>query len=101
VERRNVTRTRHKPATLRLRLYVAGHAPNSVRAIDNATALCQAHFASTYDLEIVDVLQNPSRALADGILVTPTLIKLSSRPVLRVIGNLSDTQLVLVPLASR
>jgi circadian clock protein KaiB len=96
-----VARPRRKTETLRLRLYVAGQAPNSVRAIDNATALCQAHFASTYELEIVDVLDDPSRALADGILVTPTLVKLSPLPVRRVIGNLSDTQQVLVALASR
>jgi circadian clock protein KaiB len=92
---------RRKTGTLRLRLYVAGHAPNSLRAIDNATALCRAHFAATHDLEIIDVLKDPSRALADGILVTPTLVKLSPRPVLRVIGNLSDTQQVLAALVSR
>jgi circadian clock protein KaiB len=96
-----MARPRRTTGRLRLRLYVAGHAPNSVRAIANATALCQAHFASLYDLEIVDVLESPSRALADGILVTPTLVKLSPLPVRRVIGNLSNTAQVLVALASR
>jgi circadian clock protein KaiB len=85
---------------LRLRLYVAGQAPNSVRAITAATALCREHFPSTHELEIVDVLTDPSRALADGIIVTPTLIKLSPSPVRRVIGNLSDTQHVLLALAT-
>jgi circadian clock protein KaiB len=87
--------------TLCLRLYVAGQAPNSVRAIATATALCREHFPSTHQLEIVDVLSNPSRASADGIIVTPTLIKLSPSPVRRVIGNLSDTPQVLLALVSR
>jgi circadian clock protein KaiB len=86
-------------ARLVLRLYVAGHAPNSVRAIANATAICNEHFAACHSLEIVDLLEDPRRALADGIIVTPTLLKLSPLPVLRVIGNLSDTDRVLMTLA--
>jgi circadian clock protein KaiB len=86
-------------ARLVLRLYVAGHAPNSVRAIANATAICHEHFAACHSLEIVDLLEDPRRALADGIIVTPTLLKLSPLPVLRVIGNLSDTDRVLMTLA--
>ena len=92
---------RPSTGTLRLRLYVAGHAPNSVRAIATATALCREHFPSTHELEIVDVLTHPSQASADGVVVTPTLVKLSPAPVRRVIGNLSDTQQVLLALASR
>ena len=78
---------------LSLRLYVAGNAPNSLTAITNAQAICEAHFAG-YRLEIVDMLKHPSRALADGIIVTPTLLKLSPLPVHRVIGNLSDTSVI-------
>lgn len=85
---------------LRLRLYVAGNAPNSVRAIANARAACDAHFASAYELEIVDMLKEPRRALADGILVTPTLLKLLPLPVQRVIGNLSDTRQLLLTLGA-
>ncbi len=83
-----------------LRLYVAGNAPNSLRAIENLRAICAAHFASEHELEIVDMLEHPLRALADGILVTPTLLKVSSSPMKRVIGNLSDTEQVLLALAS-
>jgi len=86
---------------LRLRLYVAGGAPNSVRAIANARAICEEHFAASHELEIVDLLEHPNRAQADGIVVTPTLLKLSPLPVQRVVGSLSDTTQVLLALSSR
>ncbi len=85
--------------TLRLRLYVSGNAPNSVRAIANAKAICAEHFALRHDLEVVDLLLRPLRALDDGIVVTPTLVRLLPLPMQRVVGNLSDTQQVLLALA--
>ena len=90
-----------KETELVLRLYVAGHAPNSLRAIANARAICDEHFASRHELEVVDLLEHPRRALADGIIVTPTLLKLLPLPVQRVIGDLSDRDQVLLTLASR
>jgi circadian clock protein KaiB len=95
-----MTKVRAKETTLQLRLYIAGNAPNSLRAIANAKALCAEHFASRHELEIVDLLKHPQRALADGVIVTPTLLKLSPLPVQRVIGNLSDTKQVLEALFS-
>jgi circadian clock protein KaiB len=89
-----------KKAGLRLRLYIAGNAPNSVRAITNLKAICDEHFPSGCGLEIVDLLVHPQRALADGIIVTPTLVKLLPLPVQRVIGTLSDTEQVFQALAS-
>jgi circadian clock protein KaiB len=86
---------------LRLRLYIAGNAPNSVRALANARAICAEQNIAEDDLEIVDLLEHPRRALADGIIVTPTLIKLSPLPVQRVIGNLSDKNQVLLALSSK
>lgn len=86
-------------ARLVLRLYVAGNGPNSLRAIVNIRAVCDEHFASAYELEIVDSLEEPGRALEDCIVVTPTLVKLFPLPGLRVIGDLSDTSQVLVSLA--
>ncbi|WP_206044561.1 circadian clock KaiB family protein [Gemmatimonas groenlandica] len=83
---------------MRLRLYIAGSAPNSVRAVVNARAICEQHFPSAYELEVVDLLDSPERALADGIIVTPTLLKLAPRPTQRIIGNLSDTEQVLMAL---
>jgi len=96
-----MARVKTKRGALRLRLYVAGHAPNSVRAIANAKAICHEHFASGHDLEIVDLLEHPQRALDDGIIVTPTLLKLLPLPVQRVIGNLSDTNQVLLVFSNQ
>ena len=92
---------RKKTTGLLLRLYVAGNAPNSLRAIANVRAICDEHFVSGHQIEIVDMLEYPLRALADGIIVTPTLIRLWPLPVKRVIGNLSDTTQVLLTLGSK
>jgi circadian clock protein KaiB len=86
---------------VRLRLYVAGNAPNSVHAIANAKALFAAQPSRVYVLEIVDLLVDPLRALTDGIIVTPTLLKLSPGPICKVIGRLSDTDAVLAALGSK
>lgn len=86
---------------VRLRLYVAGNAPNSVRAIANARAICAEHFPSRHELEIVDLLEDPRRALADGIVVTPTLLKVAPPPVLRLIGNLADVDRVVLTLVGK
>jgi circadian clock protein KaiB len=94
-----VPRARSKTtARLVLRLYVAGNAPNSLRAISSARALCEEHGAAGHELEIVDLLDHPQRAQADGVVVTPTLLKLSPSPSQRVIGNLSDMNRLLVTL---
>ena len=78
-----------------LRLYIADSAPNSTRAIANLAAICKEHFGNNFELEIIDVLEYPQRALADGILVTPSLTKLSPSPLAKIVGNLSDTGSVL------
>jgi circadian clock protein KaiB len=83
---------------MRLRLYVAAGAPNSVRAIANLAAICKEHLRSAFEVEIVDVLKFPLRALADGVLVTPHLAKLSPSPATKVVGNLSDRDSVLLAL---
>ena len=81
-----------------MRLYIAGRAPNSVKAIANLEAICREHLKDSYKLEIVDVCEQPRRALDDGILVTPSLAKVSPSPGANVIGNLSDTGSVLAAL---
>ena len=81
-----------------MRLYIAGRAPNSVKAIANLEAICRQHLKDSYKLEIVDVCEHPRRALDDGVLVTPSLTKLSPTPGAHVIGNLSDTSSVLAAL---
>lgn len=77
------------------RLYLAGGAPNSVRALANLYAICRKHFPESHRIEIVDVLKEPLRALAEAILVTPTVVKLSPAPEQQIIGNLSDEEEVL------
>ena len=79
-------------------LYVAGKAPNSVKAIANLRAICRRYLKDGYKLEIVDVCEHPRRALADGVPVTPSLAKVSPGPASNVIGNLSDTGNVLAAL---
>jgi circadian clock protein KaiB len=73
-------------------LYIAGGAPNSVRALANLYAICRTHFPESHRIEVVDVLEQPIRALADAILVTPTLVRISPAPELQIIGNLSDEE---------
>lgn len=83
---------------LELRLYVADDLPNSVRALNNLRAICQECLEDgDWELEVVDVFAEPMRALEDGILVTPTLLKLTS-PVVRVTGDLSQRETVLAAL---
>lgn len=81
-----------------MRLYVAGRAPNSVKAIANLEEICRQHLKDGYRLEIVDVCEHPRRALDDGVVVTPSLAKLSPSPGANIIGNLSDTSSVLAAL---
>ena len=82
----------------KFRLYVAGDAQNSNRAIANLTALCRTHAPDRCGIEIVDVFREPKRALADGVYMTPTLVKLSPSPVRRIVGSLSQAQPVLQAL---
>ncbi len=72
------------------RLYIAGNAPNSVRALANLYAICRKHYPQSHRIEIIDVLKEPMRALAEAILVTPTVVKVSPVPEIQIIGNLSD-----------
>lgn len=84
-----------------LRLYIAGSAPNSVQAIANLEAICKEYLKDGHRLEVIDVLEHPQRAMAEGILVTPSLTKLSPRPAANVVGNLSDKKKVLLALGLR
>ena len=98
--KRTKTRAADAPVTtvVVMCLYVAGKAPNSVKAIANLQAICRRYLKDGYKLEIVDVCEHPQRALADGVVVTPSLAKVSPGPASNVIGNLSDTGNVLAAL---
>jgi circadian clock protein KaiB len=84
-----------------MRRYVADGAPNSIKAIANIEAICKEHLPDGYKLEIIDVLEFPQRALADGIVVTPSLTKISPSPAAKIVGNLSDRSSVLYALGLR
>lgn len=74
-----------------LRLYVAGDGPNAVAARRNLDAFLAQHPDRTVQLEVIDVLAHPERGLADGVFVTPLLVKVAPAPERRVVGNLQDT----------
>ncbi len=81
------------------RLYVAGHASNSARATSNLGALCREYLEGRHTIEVVDVFREPQRALADGIFMTPTLIKLGPLPApVRIVGSLSERVLLIQAL---
>jgi circadian clock protein KaiB len=81
-----------------LRLYIAGSSTRSTRAIQNAKSICEEHLAGTYELEVIDIFQQPTLAKDDQILAVPTLIKKLPLPLRRVIGDLSNRDVVLVGL---
>ncbi|HEX9983972.1 MAG TPA: circadian clock KaiB family protein [Thermoanaerobaculia bacterium] len=77
------------------RLYVAGDAPNSLQAIANLTQLCDSYLPDRHEIEIVDVLLDPKRALTESILMTPMLVTDSPYPGHRIVGTLSHTEPIL------
>jgi circadian clock protein KaiB len=81
-----------------MRLYISDHAPNSVQAAANLAAICKEYLAERFTLEVIDILKDPLRALADGIVVTPSLTKVSPSPVAKVVGNLGKKSDVLLAL---
>jgi len=84
-----------------MRLYIADGAPNSLKAIANLEAICKEYLQDRFKLEIIDVLEFPLRALADGILVTPSLSKIAPSPAAKIVGNLSDRTNLLQALGIR
>jgi circadian clock protein KaiB len=81
-----------------LRLYVTGTTPRSVRAIQNIKRICEEHLQGRYELEVIDVYQQPTLAAGEQIIALPTLIKKLPSPLRRLIGDLSDTEHVLLGL---
>ena len=81
-----------------LRLYVTGVTPNSVRAIQNMKAICEEYLQGRYDLEIIDVYKNPALAKGEQIVAVPTLVKRLPLPLRRLVGDLSQTDRVLLGL---
>ncbi len=84
-----------------LRLYVAGQTAKSLAAMSNLKRFCEEHLAGRYDIEVIDLMKNPQLAAGDQILAIPTLVRKLPAPLKRIIGDLSNTEKVLVGLDIR
>jgi circadian clock protein KaiB len=84
-----------------LRLYVAGRTSKSVTAFENLKRICEEHLSGQYEIEIIDLIEHPQLAKGDQILALPTLVRRLPEPIKKIIGDLSNTQRVLVGLDLR
>jgi circadian clock protein KaiB len=84
-----------------LRLYVAGQTPKSLAAFANLKRICEEHLKGKYSIEVIDLLKNPQLAAGDQILAIPTLVRKLPEPIRKIIGDLSNTERVLVGLDIR
>lgn len=78
----------------RLRLYVAGSSPHSLRAVQNVKRICEAELAGRYELEVIDIYKEPHRATEDEIIAIPTLIKRAPGALRRLVGDMSRTAML-------
>jgi circadian clock protein KaiB len=100
--RRRASATRRPPAKLwQLRLYVMDETLKSVTALTNLKRFCETHLKDSYRITVIDLLKHPQLAKGDQILATPTVVRKLPKPVRTIIGNLSDTDRVLVGLDLR
>jgi circadian clock protein KaiB len=93
--------TEKEPETWELRLYVAGQTPNSMKALVNLKKIAEEHLKGKYTIEVIDLLKNPQLAAGDQILAIPTLVRKLPEPLRKIIGDLSNTERVLVGLDIR
>jgi circadian clock protein KaiB len=84
-----------------LRLYVAGQTPKAITAYANLKKICEEHLQGSYQIEVIDLLVNPTLAKDDQILALPTLVRKLPEPIKKIIGDLSNTERVLVGLDVR
>ncbi len=91
-------KTENEPEMWHLRLYVAGQTPKSIAAFANLKKICEEHLKGEYTIEVVDLLENPKLAKGDQILAIPTLVRKLPPPLRKIIGDLSNTEKVLVGL---
>lgn len=90
--------TTEKREMIKLRLYVSVGSPNSTAAVRNIKEICARHLVDNVELEVIDLFEAPSRALTDGVMMTPMLVIASQVPPITIIGNLSDPEPVLQAL---
>ena len=84
-----------------LKLYVAGQTPKAVRAFSNLRKICEEHLQGRYSIEVIDLVENPALGRGDQILALPTLVRRLPAPIKKIIGDLSNTERVLVGLDLR
>ena len=89
------------PEQYNLRLYVAGQTPKAARAFANLRRICDEHLAGRYSIEVIDLVENPALGRGDQILALPTLVRKLPTPIKKIIGDLSNTERVLVGLDLR
>ena len=100
--KRRAAGSRSRPEkTWELRLYVAGQTPKSLTAFSNLKRICDDHLKGRYHIEVIDLLAEPQLSKGDQILAIPTLVRKLPQPVRKIIGDLSDTERVLVGLDLR
>lgn len=91
-------RKKEKKELFELKLYIAGQTPRSIAAFSNLKKICDKHLAGQYKITIIDLLKNPKLAQGDQIIAIPTLVKKLPEPVRKIIGDLSNTERVLIGL---
>jgi circadian clock protein KaiB len=84
-----------------LRLYIAGQTAKSVAALRNLKQLCEEHMPGKYEIEVIDLIENPQLAAGDQIIAIPTLVRKLPQPIRKIIGDLSNTERTLVGLQLR
>jgi circadian clock protein KaiB len=94
-------RSRRPRKAYELRLYVAGQTPKSLAAFANLKKICEEHMPGQYEIEVIDLLKKPQLASGDQILAIPTLVRKLPAPIKKIIGDLSNTERVLVGLDLR
>lgn len=97
----NTTQARRKKKNYELRLYVAGQTPRSIAAFANLKKICEEHLSGQYHIEVIDLIKKPQLASGDQIIAIPTLVRKLPAPIRKIIGDLSDTERVLVGLNLR
>jgi circadian clock protein KaiB len=95
------TTNESQATTWELRLYVAGQTPKSLAAFSNLKRICEEHLMGQYQIEVIDLMQNPHLAREDQILAIPTLVRKLPEPLRKIIGDLSNKERVLIGLDVR
>jgi circadian clock protein KaiB len=101
IDNKTASKSNQSPEHWDLRLYVAGQTNRAVAAFENLRKICEDHLPGQYRIEVIDLLKNPQLAKGDQILAVPTLVRKLPQPVRKIIGDLSNTERVLVGLDLR